>query len=308
MGKPCNLLSDYIKDRFGCKVFKVTVNAGLTCPNKDGVKGSGGCIYCAEPALMPKEYNGADVAGQLDAGIRYVRERHRAEKFIAYFQINSNTYAPVAYLREIYGEAMRHPEVAGIAISTRPDCVDENLFDLLARLKEEKFLWLELGLQSANADTLARINRRHTVGEFEAACRGASAKGIDVCAHVIIGLPEETREDFLSTMRLLARLNVWGVKFHQLQVLRGTRLEEEYNAGRVMVLGLEEYARLVVDCIETLPPSMIVHRLFGDAPQQYLVAPRWGANKFIVMDRIMKTFAERGTRQGARSAASAVGG
>lgn len=303
MNKPYNQLSDYIKDRFGCKVFKVTVDGGFTCPNKDGSKAVGGCSYCAATALLPKKgYNGADVAGQLDAGIRYVRERHRADKFIAYFQINTNTYAALPELREIYGAAVRHPEVAAIAISTRPDCVNDGLLDMLAALKAEKPLWLELGLQTANDETLQRINRRHTAADFEDASLRAVARGIDVCAHVIIGLPEEGRPDFLRTMNLLGRVNVWGVKFHQLQVLRGTALEELYDKGQIKTLGLEEYAGLVVDCLEVLPPRVIVHRLCGDAPLKYLVAPRWGVNKFIVMDRILKTFMQRDTRQGARSA------
>lgn len=303
MNKPYNQLSDYIKDRFGCKVFKVTVDGGFTCPNKDGSKGVNGCVYCAATALLPKKgYGGVDVAGQLDAGIRYVRERHRADKFIAYFQINSNTYAALPELREIYGPAARHPEVAAIAVSTRPDCVSDDLLDMLAALKAEKPLWLELGLQTANDETLQRINRRHTAADFEDASLRAAAKGIDVCAHVIIGLPEEGRPDFLRTMNLLGRVNVWGVKFHQLQVLRGTALEGLYDKGEIKTLGLEEYAGLVVDCLEVLPSRVIVHRLCGDAPLRYLVAPRWGVNKFIVTDRILKTFVRRDTCQGARFA------
>jgi len=300
MIKPYNKLSDYIKERFGCRVFKVTVDGGFTCPNKDGTKSYGGCAYCASPALLPKAYDGADVTGQLDAGIRYVRGRHKADKFIAYFQINTNTYASLPQLCDLYATALNHPNVAGLAISTRPDAVDDDILEMLRRFKDEKFLWLELGLQSANDKTLARINRRHTVADFERACEAAMSKGIDVCAHVIIGLPGEDRQDYLATMRLLGRLGVWGVKFHQLQVLRGTALEQEYNKGRLPVLGLEEYAGFVVDCLENAPESMVVHRLAGDSPLDFLLAPKWGANKFIVADTVIKTFQQRDTAQGAR--------
>lgn len=300
MTKPYNQFSDFIKDRFGCKVFKVTIDGGFTCPNKDGSKSYGGCAYCAPTALLPKAHENADVASALDAGIRYVRLRHKADKFIAYFQINTNTYAPLPYLRDLYAAAISHPDVAGIAVSTRPDVIDDNLLEMLRLFKEEKFLWLELGLQSANDATLARINRQHTAADFERACKAAASAGIDVCAHVIIGLPEECRRDYLATMDLLSRNNVWGVKFHQLQILRGTAFEQVYNRGGLAVLDLEEYAGFVVDCLEVLPESMIVHRLCGDAPQAFLIAPKWGVNKFVIIDTIMKTFRQRDTRQGAR--------
>lgn len=280
----------------------MTLDGGFTCPNKDGRKSFGGCTYCASTALLPKVHDGADAAAQLDAGIRYVRSRHKADKFIAYFQINTNTYAPLPYLRDLYATALSHPNVVGMAISTRPDAIDANLLDMLKRLKDEKFLWLELGLQSANDDTLRRINRQHTVADFEEACEAATSMGIDVCAHMIIGLPEEGRQDYLNTMKLLGRLGVWGVKFHQLQVLRGTVLEQEYDRGSLPVLGLEEYAGFVVDCLEIAPESMVVHRLCGDAPLDFLVAPRWGANKFVVVDKVLKTFQQRDTAQGARFA------
>ncbi len=358
-----NTLSAYLKDSFGCKVFKVTVDGGFTCPNRDGTKGFGGCVYCEPSTLVPREYAGADIRAQLEAGIEKVRRRHRAERFIAYFQVNTNTYAPKEVLEPMYRAAFDFPEVAGIAVSTRPDCVDDGVLDIFKRLMDEgKRVWIELGLQSANDETLRAVNRGHTVADFEDAVERAHGLGIDVCAHVIIGLPGEGRDEVLDTMRFLGHRKVWGVKFHQLQVIKGTALHRIYDRGvrahgkgegvpgrpagdvgnndrlnlcppqvlapgggegvsactdcndgnndrqnlcppQVRVLSLDEYAGLVVESLEILPPEMVVHRLCGDVPSRYLVAPNWGANKFEIVEKITALMRERKTFQGARAAA-----
>ncbi|MBI5492444.1 MAG: TIGR01212 family radical SAM protein [Deltaproteobacteria bacterium] len=298
MPKLYNPLSDHLKSRYGCKVFKVTVDAGMTCPNKDGKKGYGGCVYCDSAALKPLDWP-ADIGAQIEKGMERARKRHRAEKFIAYFQINTNTHAPIEDLERIYREALR-PEVAALVVSTRPDCLDEGVLGLLSGLKKERDLWLELGLQSANDTTLKLINRGHTVEDFKAAVGRASMRGIDVCAHVIIGLPGEGKEDALNTAGLLAGLGVWGVKFHQMQVIKGTRLEEMYNKGEFKPLTLEEYAAAVVECLERLPGQAVVHRLCGDVPARYLIAPHWNANKFMVTEKILGLMRLNGTFQGAR--------
>lgn len=299
--KPYNTLSGHLKSRFGCKVFKVTVNAGLTCPNRDGKKGYGGCVYCDSSTLVPKDYNGdVDIKSQLALGIEKVRKRHNAQKFIAYFQINTNTYAPYEQLEKVYREALHFPEVAGIAVSTRPDCVDDRVMGLLSALKKEKCLWLELGLQSSNDVTLNLINRGHSAEDFAKAVFLARKHGIDTCAHVIIGLPGEGREEILKTIEFISGLSLWGVKFHQLQVLKGTEMEAMYNRGEVKVLELEDYARLVIECLERLAPSTVIHRLCGDAPMKRLVAPRWGANKFMVIDKVAGLMLKGRTCQGRR--------
>jgi len=302
-----NNLSSHLRKSFGCKVFKVTVDGGFTCPNRDATKGLGGCVYCEPSTLTPKEYGGANIRRQLEVGIEKVRRRHRAEKFMAYFQVNTNTYAPLETLERMYREAFGFPEVAGIAVSTRPDCVDDRVLDLLKGFMDEgKRLWLELGLQSANDETLRAVNRGHTAAEFEDAVARAHRRGIDVCAHVIVGLPGEGRDEVLDTMRFLARLKVWGVKFHQLQVIKGTELQRMYEEGKVRVLSLDEYAGLVVESLEVLPHDTIIHRLCGDVPSRYLVAPNWGANKFIIMERITALMRERNTFQGARFVAQGM--
>jgi radical SAM protein (TIGR01212 family) len=190
MEKRYNTLSDYLKRRFKEKVYKVTLNAGFTCPTRDGTRGNGGCIYCEPATLVPKDYTpGMSIKEQLEKGIENVRRRHKAKKFIAYFQVNTNTYADIARLKSLYTEAQRHPKVLALAVSTRPDCVDDKVLELLREFKQLKHLWLELGLQSANDETLKLINRGHTAGDFKDAVLRAAERGIDVCAHLIIGLP-----------------------------------------------------------------------------------------------------------------------
>ncbi len=300
LSKPYNPLSGHLRERFGCKVYKVTIDAGFTCPNRDGTKGSLGCVYCNSEALEPRDYAGAiDIGAQLRLGIDKVRRRHKAEKFIAYFQMNTNTHASTDRLRSVYAEALI-PEVAGIAISTRPDCLSDEVIEILSEIKGKRPIWLELGLQSSNDATLERINRRHTAADFVSAVKRAHAAGIDVCAHIIIGLPGEGRKEALSTVRLVAGLDVWGVKFHQLQVLKGTVLEAVYLKGEFETLELEEYSSVVVDSLELLPPSTVIHRLSGDAPRRFIVAPDWGVNKFVIDEMIIDMMRKRNTCQGAR--------
>lgn len=283
-------LSDYLKGRYGERVYKVSLDAGFTCPNRDGTKGGGGCVYCDTAALASAgcapDGAGESIASQLHSGMEKVRKRHKADKFIAYFQINTNTYGPVEHLRKIYYEAIGNPAVVGIAVSTRPDCVCERVLDLLREIKTVKDLWLELGLQSANDRTLEAIGRGHSAAEFEDAVLRARDRDIDVCAHVILGLPGEGKDEMMDTARFVAGLPVWGIKFHQLQVVKGTPLELMYNRGEVAPLSLEDYSDLVVECLEILPRGIVVHRLCGDVPERFLVAPRWGENKFMIIRRI----------------------
>lgn len=294
-----NSLSTHLKSIFGCKVFKVTLDPGLSCPNRDGTKGLGGCAYCSSSTLLPKGHAPASqVREQLLSGIEYVRKRHKADKFIAYFQVNTNTHAPIEELKKLYEQALI-PDVAAIAVSTRPDCLSEEVLELLCRLKTKKHLWLELGLQSANDATLAMVNRGHTKADFEDAVKRAANRGLEVCAHVIIGLPGEDEHDALETVAFLNSLPVKGIKFHQLQIVKGTALETLWRNGEVRTQGLEEYACLVVKCIERLRGDIIIHRLCGDVPRQFLVAPVWGKSKFEVIEKITGLMKEQDTRQGA---------
>lgn len=299
MIKAYNSLSDFLKNKFGCKVFKVSLNAGLTCPNRDGAKGKGGCIYCSSEPMMPLNYDHKmGIREQLCQGIEYIKQRHNAEKFIAYFQTNTNTYAPVSKLKKFYEDAIAHPDVVGLAVSTRPDCVNHEILDLLAKLAKEKFLWLEMGLQSSNNKTLELINRCHTADNFADAVKMANERGIRVCAHVILGLPGETKEEMLATARFLANLNIWGVKLHHLHIHKGTKLEEMYMRQETKPLELEEYANLAVDFLQEIPEDVIIHRLCGDTSRRFLVAPDWSINKFVILDNIHKILKQRNSYQG----------
>jgi len=287
-------LSAYLKDKYGQKVYKVALDAGLTCPNRDGSLGRGGCLYCNPDSLKPKDpVSVTDIAGQLADGISRMRVRHTAKKFIAYFQSNTNTYAPVEYLEEVFKTTLAHDDVVGLAVSTRPDCLGEDVLDLLAKINKSKNLWVELGLQSANDQTLKAMNRGHCAADFATAMSGCGARNIPVCAHVILGLPGEVEADMLRTMEFLSGLNVWGVKFHQLQIMRGTPLYERYKKGDIKTLGLEEYTWLVIRCLDALPPEVVVHRLCADTPDAFLVAPQWGLNKFLILERITRGIAEK---------------
>jgi len=291
---PFLTLSSYLKGRYGEKVYKVALDGGFTCPNRDGARGRGGCLYCNPHSLKPKDPVGTtDIRGQLEVGMARMRERHGARKFIAYFQSNTSTYASVDFLEKIYTAAIAHEDVVGLAVSTRPDCLGGPVMDLLERLGRYKDLWIELGLQSAKDATLRRMNRGHSVADFEAAMRACRARGIDVCAHVILGLPGETEADMLRTMEFLRAQGIWGIKFHQLQVMRGTLLHDLYKMGGVQTLGLEEYTWLVIRCLGALPRDVVVHRLLADTPEAFLVAPQWGVDKFMILERIRRGMAEK---------------
>ena len=284
----------------GERVHKIALDAGLTCPNRDGTVAEGGCVYCNPATLAPRAFDERlSIEEQLAIGTKRVGERHNARKFIAYYQINTNTHAPVEALRSIYAPALASPEVVALAVSTRPDCLGDGVLDLLKEIRAEKDLWVELGLQSANPSTLKLINRGHTPEDFAGAVTRLKTAGIEACAHMIIGLPGEGRDFVLRTIEFLADLGVWGVKFHQMQVLKDTPLEAMYQDGKLKTLGLDEYAGLVIDCLERISLDTVIHRLSGDVPRAFLVAPRWGANKFVVAERIISLMAERRTFQGA---------
>ena len=301
MTKRYNSFSDFLKNKFGCKVFKVSLNAGLTCPNRDNTKGTGGCIYCKPETLLPLDYNHQmGIMEQLHHGIEYIRKRHKAEKFIAYFQINTNTYAPISELEKIYRQGIDHPDVVGMAVSTRPDCVDDSILDLLKKLSKEKFLWLELGLQSSHNKTLKLINRCHTAKDFTDAVKRAKQRDIPVCVHIILGLPEETKGDMLATSSFLSGLGIWGIKLHHIHIHKGTRLEEMYKSGEFNPLGLDEYADIAVEFLERLPEDVVIHRLCGDTSRRFLVAPDWSVNKFVILDRIHRLLEKRNAYQGVK--------
>ena len=297
-------LSSYLQARFGERVYKVSIDAGFTCPNRDGKKALGGCTFCNNEGFSPPtRVDTRDLTEQLRQGITFLRRRSHSRKFLAYFQAFTNTYAPIETLRKRYDVIRNFPEIVGLVIGTRPDCVPEETLDLIAEYARDYHVWVEYGLQSAHDRSLGLINRAHTVTDFTDAVtrtRRRSEQGLDlqICAHVILGLPRETREDMLETARYVASLPVDGIKIHLLHILRGTVMEQQYRIGKIRLLELDEYAELVCDFLELLPPEMVIQRLTGEAPEDYLVAPLWCIDKNKVLQVIRSALESRDTYQG----------
>ncbi len=299
-----NAINEVLKKRFGCKVFKVSLESGLSCPNRDGTVGRNGCAFCSEASYLTAVDAGKTVLPEksimeaLAEGIEYVRRRHGAAKFISYFQSGTNTYGPAEKLRPIFEASIDHPDVVGLAIGTRPDCIAMEHANLLEELSKKTMLWVELGLQSAKNAILKLINRGHTVEDFSKAAGILRTKNISVVAHVILGLPGESLDDMLKTAEFLNNEGVDGVKIHNLHVLKGTKLEKLYNDGKVEVPDLETYAGWVASFLERLKPSIVVHRVNGHAPRNITVAPEWSVNKLAIFNAVERELDRRNSRQG----------
>jgi len=277
----------------------VTLDAGLTCPNRDGRVGVGGCLYCnARGSGTGAFAKGLSITEQLEEGMTRLDRRYGASRFIAYFQSFSNTYAPIETLRALYQEALANPQVVGLSIGTRPDCLSSKILDLLADIARNRLLWLELGLQSAHDDTLRLINRGHDVACFTRAVRTAADRNLEVVAHVILGLPGEGPREMAATARYLGGLPLQGVKIHLLYVVRGSALEGLCRSGSYRPLEEGKYVSLVADFLELLPPHLVIHRLTGDPHPEELVAPAWCRDKSRVLRGLRAELARRGSRQG----------
>jgi len=292
-------LNSYLRDRFGCRVQKITVDAGLTCPNRDGTLSTGGCIYCnARGSGTGAQEKGLTIAEQVSQGQQRLSKRYNAKKFIAYFQSFSNTYAPVATLRKMYDEALSVNGVVGLSIGTRPDCVDEAVLALLEEYARDHLVWIEYGLQSAHDQTLVFINRGHDVKCFTAAVEATRNRGIQVCAHVILGLPREEQSHMMETADMLADLGIDGVKLHLLYVVKDTPMETLYRKGRYRCLEQREYVDLVCGFLERIPRNVVIQRLTGDPHPHELVAPEWALKKAETLTLIRDTLEKRDTWQG----------
>jgi len=297
--KRYNTYSRHLENIFGCKVYKITIDAGFNCPNRDGTISKGGCIFCDDSGSFSRLYNNQlSIEDQLEAGVKKLTERFKAQKFISYFQAYTNTYAPVETLKDIYDKALNHKDVVGLSIGTRPDCVDPEKIDLISSYAESQYVWIEYGLQSIHDRTLKIINRGHTAQDFLDAVKLTQNKGINICAHVIIGLPGETKKDVLETAKVLADLGIDGVKIHILCVLKGTPLEQIYYRGEYTPLTVDEYAETVCDFLEILPPETTIHRLAGSGLNEILIAPVWLPEKFKSLTRIDRELEKRNSWQG----------
>jgi radical SAM protein (TIGR01212 family) len=268
---------------------------------------TGGCVYCDNRSFSPnRRLPRTTVRAQVDRGVDILGQRYGADRFLAYFQAATNTYAPVAKLRRLYDEALAHPQMVGLAVGTRPDCVPDDVLDLLEEYARRHFVCLELGLQSIHDRSLDWMNRGHHYEAFVDAVQRCQGRGLDLCVHVILGLPDEAPADMLATADALAALPVQGVKIHNLHVVKDTPLESTYRAGRVRMLERAEYVNLVCDFLERLPPTLVIHRLTGDAPPDYLVAPTWCLDKPGLLREIQAELERRDSRQGQKYQAANV--
>jgi radical SAM protein (TIGR01212 family) len=296
--KRYNTFGRYLRERFGRRVWKVTVDAGMDCPNCDGTLGVGGCAYCLRRAHSPGGVPGLSAGEQISRGIERLRRLRSAESFMVYFQAGTNTYAPLGELKSLFDTIRAFDDVVALAVGTRPDCLGEGVLDLLASYHPEYEVWLELGLQSAHDRTLRAINRGHDLQAFLDAWTEARRRPLKLCVHLILGLPGESREDILDTIRMVADLGPDGIKLHPLQVLRGTPLAAGYERGEFRILSLGEYAALACDSLLLLPPETTIQRLTAEAPRSLLVAPDWCADKQAVLAAVETELARLRSRQG----------
>jgi hypothetical protein len=291
----------FLVNRFGCKVHKLQIDAGFTCPNRDGKLAVGGCAYCdGRGSTLRQKGPLPSVAEQIRSGKALYRNLRGAAKFIAYFQTFTNTYGPVEKLRALYDEALLQEDVVGISIGTRPDCVDEGILDLLQGYAKTKHVWIEYGLQSIHDRTLERIGRGHDAADFVEAVRKTAGRGLFVCTHIIAGLPGESREDMIETARAVAALPVDGIKIHSLLALRGTEVGRLYEGGKIALLSQEEYVSTVCDILEILPSETVIQRITAEGYRDIYLGPAWAANKLKVLNAIDRELENRDTWQGAK--------
>lgn len=284
------------------RVHKIALDVGFTCPNRDGSKGYGGCTFCNNASFSPDTGSGIDLNGQIAKARISINRRTGAKHFLAYFQAYTNTYADVSLLESLYREALMHPDIVGISVGTRPDCVPHSVLELLDTLRQEGWeVWLELGLQSAFDETLARVNRGHGFHEYKETVLAARSRGIPVCTHLIIGLPGEKEEHYHKTLDKVLELGVDGLKLHPLHVVKNTVLAYQWKRGEYSPLSLEDYIKISADMIERTPEEIIFHRVTATASDDILLAPKWCSKKWIVLNGIEQELRRRGSRQGCRA-------
>ena len=290
-------LNDYLKEKFGEKVYKLSLDLGLTCPNRDGTLDTRGCSFCLAGSSHFAE-GGEDINAQLERAKSLVLKKTKAKSFIAYFQSYTNTYAPTERLKSVFSQVIEREDIVALSIATRPDCLPDEIINMLAELNRKKPIWVELGLQTANEKTAERIRRCYKNEVYEDAVKRLNAVGIDVITHVILGLPNETREDMLATVDFAVMTGTKGIKLQLLHVLRGTDLCRDYENGDFEVLSFDEYTSILFDCIRRLPKHIVVHRITGDAPKKFLVEPLWSGDKKTVMNEIARRMERENLIQG----------
>lgn len=291
-------LNQYLQDKFGCKVYKIALNGGFTCPNRDGTIDTRGCIFCSvggsgDFAGDPEK----SIQEQIEDGKRLISSKIRDGKYIAYFQAYTNTYGPIEKLRTLYEEAIHYPDIAALSIATRPDCLPEEVLDLLEELNQIKPVWVELGLQTIHEKTAQYIRRGYPLAKYDEAVRKLQARGLDVITHVILGLPGESKEDMKETVAYVCSHQANGIKLQLLHILEGTDLAEEYKEGKFSVMSEDEYVSLLMELLAVIPDNIVIHRLTGDGSKKDLIDPMWSGNKKQVLNHIQKALKEANSFQ-----------
>lgn len=294
-----NSLNKYLKNRFGCKVYKLALSGGMTCPNRDGTLGTRGCIFCSSLGSGDFAEVGCNsITKQIENAKLRVKAKIKDGKYIAYFQDFTNTYAPTEYLEKIFTEAISHPDVVALSIATRPDCLPDDVLNLLKKLNKIKPIWVELGLQTIHPKTADYIRRGYDLTIFDEAIKNLKTIGVEVVVHMIVGLPNETEEMIYKTAEYIGHSGADGIKIHLLHVLQNTDLAEDYKSNKFKLPTLEKYTELVIGCLKRIPENMVVHRLTGDGAKRELIAPLWSADKKRVLNYMNSEFARASLRQG----------
>lgn len=287
-------LNDYLQDTFGEKVYKIALNGGFTCPNRDGTLDTRGCIFCSGAGSGEFAGRSEDsITAQIEQGKERIKKKIKNGKYIAYFQAFTNTYAPVQRLRALYEEAVSHPDIAVLSVATRPDCLSQEVVALLQEMNRRKPVWVELGLQTIHEKNAEYIRRGYPLSVYDGAVKALKEIGVQVIVHVILGLPGETEEEMKETVSYVGKSGADGIKLQLLHVMKGTDLERAYREGNCRVMEAEEYVRLVADCIALLPERMVIHRMTGDGDKKTLIAPKWSMDKKRVLNALQKAIREK---------------
>lgn len=292
-------LNDFFKEKFGEKIYKVSLDGGFTCPNRDGKISYGGCTFCSENGSG--EFTGnkiKSISEQIDEQIEFLSKKFKGDKFIAYFQNFTNTYADIEYLEKIYTEALNHKNIIGLAIATRPDCLEDDILNLLSKINKKTFLWLELGLQTSNDEVADYFNRGYKTEIYNKITQKLNNLDIKFVTHIIIGLPKERKKDFLDTALLAVQNKTWGIKIHIMYIIKNSRMEKLYLTGVIKNISKDEYTDKVIEILENIPDNIIVHRLTGDGEKNSLLAPTWSLKKIDVLNTIHKKLKLRKSYQG----------
>ena len=294
-------LNNYLKDKFGKKIYKVSLDGGFTCPNRDGTISSQGCIFCSD--VGSGEFAGSrrkSISDQIDEQLEFIKSKNKDNKVIAYFQNFTNTYGDIKYLEKIYFQALAHEKVIGIAIATRPDCIGEDVLQLLKKINEKYFLWVELGLQSASDSIGEIINRGYNTYTYIETAKNLKKENIKFVTHMIVSLPTEKKEDLYNTVKLINSVGSWGIKIHMLYILKNSKLEKYYNENSFKIYNEDEYVETVISLLERLNKNIVIHRLTGDPKKEDLLLPTWSLNKRKVLNSIHKNMKLENTFQGSK--------